>query len=397
MARQIGKLNNIKISRASKRGYISDGGGLYLQITDSGSKSWVYRFREDGRLREMGLGPTHTISLIEARDAAQHCRKQRLAGIDPIAARHISRVNAKLEAAKTMTFCQCAEAYIDAHKASWSNPKHAAQWSATLSTYAYHVLGEFPVQAIEVAHVMKVIEPIWSTKTETASRLRGRIERILDWATTRGLRTGDNPARWRGHLDNLLPSRAKVRKVEHHPALPYSEISLFIKELRKQEGVSAKALEFAILTASRTNEVLGATWGEVDLAKAIWIIPESRMKASKEHRVPLSQPVLEILASLTVGHPADPIFPGARKGKGLSNMAFLTLLKRMSRKDITAHGFRSTFRDWAAEKTSNSREVIEQALAHSLPSKVEAAYLRSDLFDKRRQLMDAWASFCKRK
>jgi integrase len=394
MARTIGKLSDVRIKHAKNRGYIADGGGLYLQVSAHGSKSWVFRFRDSGKLREMGLGPLHTISLKEAREAALLCRKQRLAGIDPIAARRSDQAAARLELAKAMSFQQCAQAYVDSHQSAWRNAKHASQWAATLSTYAYPILGSLPVQAIDVALVLKVIEPLWAVKTETASRLRGRIESVLDWATARGLRTGENPARWRGHLDHLLPPRSKIRKVEHHAALPYSESHSFVEVLRKQEGMSARALEFAILTAARTTEVLGATWAEIDLSGAVWIIPEARMKAGKEHRIPLSQPALAILSKLSPARvPTSPVFPGARSGKGLSNMAFLTLLRRMNRSDITAHGFRSTFRDWAAERTNFPREVAEQALAHSLPDKVEAAYRRSDLFEKRRRLMNEWAAF----
>jgi integrase len=394
MAREIGKLNNLTISRAKNRGYYSDGGGLYLSVTPSGSKSWVFRFRQSGKLREMGLGPTHTVTLAEARDAAQTCRKLRLEGIDPIANRHAAKATARLEAAKATTFQQCAESYLEAHRPSWQNSKHASQWGATLTTYAFPVIGNLPIQSIDVDLIIKVISPIWSTKTETATRVRARIESVLDWATARGLRTGDNPARWRGHLDKLLPARSKLKKVKHHAALPYDQIGSFIFLLRQQKGISAKALEFAILTACRTNEVLGATWAEIDLEKAVWTIPAGRMKAGREHRIPLSKPAIEILNNFSPGNPEAPIFPGAKKGKGLSNMAFLTLLRRMKREDITPHGFRSTFRDWAAEQTNFPREVAEHALAHSLPDKVEAAYRRSDLFEKRQLLMEEWSKFC---
>jgi integrase len=394
MAREIGKLKNLTISQAKNRGYYSDGGGLYLCVGPTGSKSWVFRFRENGKLREMGLGPTHTVTLAEARDAALVCRKQRLNGIDPIAARNCAKATARLEAAKATSFQECTEAYIEAHKPSWKSAKHAKQWLATLETYSYPVIGSLPVQSINVGLITKILQPIWATKTETASRLRGRIESVLDWATVRGLRSGENPARWRGHLDKLLPSRAKVSKVNHHAALPYQDIKPFMALLRTQAGVSAKALEFAILTACRTNEVLGAKWEEIDLEKAVWTIPAARMKAGKEHRIPLSQPALTILQNIPQNDPHAPIYPGARNGKGLSNMAFLTLLRRMNRADITAHGFRSTFREWAGEQINYPREVAEHALAHSLPNKVEAAYMRGDLFEKRANLMNDWAEFC---
>ena len=395
MPRVPGKLTNLSIARAKRRGYLSDGGGLYLQISNAGAKSWVFRFRDNGRLREMGLGPTRTKSLIEARADATSCRKLRLEGIDPIAERQQGRLRARLQAARAMTFKQCAEAYIDANKAGWKNAKHSAQWSSTLATYAYPVFGDLPVQVVDVTLVTKVLEPIWKTKTETASRLRGRIEAVLDWATVRELRQGDNPARWRGHLDHLLPQRSKVQKVQHHPALPYSEINGFMNKLRAQEGQAARALEFLILTASRTNEVIGAQWTEIDLDAGIWTIPESRMKVGREHRVPLSKLALALLKRLHKTKLAEFVFANA-DGKPLSNMAMLMLLERMERSDLTVHGFRSTFRDWAAEQTNFPRELAEQALAHSLKDKVEAAYRRGDLFEKRRLMMAAWATYCDR-
>jgi integrase len=394
MAREHKRLTALAVSRAKQRGYYADGGGLYLQVGASGAKSWVFRFKKDGRLREMGLGPVHTITLAEAREHAAECRKLRLRNVDPIEARHADKAAAKLAAAKSMTFRQCAEAYIEANKSSWANAKHAAQWPATLGTYAYPIFGDFPVQSIDVALVTKALEPIWQTKTETASRLRGRIQTVLDWATARDFRQGDNPARWRGHLDKLLPPRSKVQKVEHHAALPYAEIGAFMAALREHESTSALALEFLILTAARTGEVIGAKWDEIDLGAALWTIPAERMKAKREHRVPLSKPALAILKRLHENRSGEIVFPGARAGKPLSNMALLMLLERMNRADLTVHGFRSTFRDWAAERTNFPREVAEHALAHSLPDKVEAAYRRGDLFDKRRKMMDAWARHC---
>jgi integrase len=394
MPREINKLNALAVTRAKTRGYLSDGGGLYLQISPNGSKSWVFRFRDGPKLHEMGLGPTHTVSLAEARDAALLCRKQRLAGLDPISARQDARATARLEAAKALTFEQCAEAYIESHRAGWQNAKHAAQWGSTLKTYAYPAFGSLPVAGIDTGLVLKALEPIWATKPETASRLRQRIEAVLDWARVRGYRTGENPARWKGHLDHSLPARSKVAKVEHHAALPYPEIGPFMLKLRQQPGTSALALEFAILTAARTGEVLGATWAEIDLDAQVWTIPADRMKAGKEHRIPLSAPAVAILHKLEPPTPGPFVFPGAKAGKPLSTMALLMTLRRMNRADLTAHGFRSTFRDWAAERTNYPREVAEQALAHSLPDKVEAAYRRGDLFEKRRRLMDDWAIFC---
>jgi integrase len=394
--RQFEILSAVKVARTHKPGYLSDGGGLYLQISPSGSKSWVFRFKDAGRLREMGLGPLHAISLAEARKRAASCRQLRVDGIDPIEERKTGKLKAKLASTRTMTFRKCAEAYIEAHKAGWKNAKHAAQWPATLGTYAYPVFGDLPISDIDVTLVSKVLEPIWKTKTETASRLRGRIERVLDWATVRGYRQGDNPARWRGHLDKLLVARSRVQKVRHHPALAYPEVGQFVAALREQESTSALALEFLILTATRTAEVIGATWTEIDFDLAVWTIPAERMKARKEHRVPLSRPALAILKRLYKDRHGEFVFMGTKPGRPLSNMALLALLEHMGRTDITVHGFRSTFRDWAAERTSFPREVAEHALAHSLLDKVEAAYQRGDLFEKRRRLMVEWGKFCDR-
>jgi integrase len=310
--------------------------------------------------------------------------------------RNSAKAQAKLEKARAMTFRQCAEAYIDAHKASWKNEKHAAQWPSTLETYAYPVIGNLSVQSVDVALIRKILDPIWNQKTETASRLRGRIETVLDWATVAGYSKGDNPARWRGHLDKMLPGRAKVQKVQHHAALPYSQVGAFMAALREQDSTAAAALEFAVLTAARTGEVIGATWNEIDLDAGVWTIPAERMKAKKEHRVPLPRPALALLKRLHKARSGRYVFPGLKSDAALSNMAMLQVLRRMGRADLTVHGFRSTFRDWAAEQTNFPREVCEQSLAHSLPDKVEAAYRRGDLFEKRCKLMDAWASFCQR-
>lgn len=321
---------------------------------------------------------------------------------------------ARLDEAKAVTFKQCARSYIKAHRAGWRNAKHAAQWEATLDTYAEPIIGSLPVHAIDTALVMKVLEQevkagpnepcasLWTVKPETASRLRGRIESILDWARVRGYREGENPARWRGHLDKLLPARSKVRTVRHHPALPHCELPEFISALRVQEGVAARALEFTILTAARTGEAIGARWSEIDRRNKVWTVPSSRMKSGKEHRVPLSARALAMLdemaplaaldGSQDAGEPF--VFPGGRSGRPLSNMAFLMLLRRMKRSGLTAHGFRSSFRDWAAERTNYPREAIELALAHKIGDKVEAAYRRGDLFEKRRRLMAEWDRYC---
>jgi integrase len=390
----IGKLTAIAVKNASRRGYYGDGGGLYLQVSGSGAKSWVFRYRIGGKLHEMGLGPLHTVGLAEARTRARQCREHRLDGLDPLTVRKAARLQARLDAAKTMTFAACAERYIATHKAGWRNDKHRDQWSNTLSTYVDPVFGALPVQAVDTTLVMRAIEPIWTEKPETASRVRGRIESILDWATARGYRQGENPARWRGHLDKLLPKKTKVRRVEHHAALPYREIGAFIAELRRQEGLAASALQLAILTALRTKEVLGAPWSEINVADRLWTIPAERMKAEKEHRVPLSAPAIAILEDMAQLRDGEFVFPGANRGSPLSNMAMLMLLRRMGRSDLTVHGFRSTFRDWAAEETHFPAEVVEMALAHRVSGKVEAAYRRGDLFQKRRQLMDDWSKFC---
>jgi integrase len=409
----IGKLSALKVAREKRPGVYGDGGGLYLQVTKQGSKSWIFRFwvaerdpktgavvrdpttnKVRGRGREMGLGSCITVSLAEARDRALECRKLREKDIDPIDAREAARRQVSLERAKSLKFREAAATYMAAHRTAWKNDKHAGQWTATMQTYAYPLLGEMSVQAIDTALIMKVIEPIWATKPETANRVRGRIESILNWATVRGYRQGDNPARWRGHLDKLLPSLAKVRKPQHHNALPYAELPAFIEKLRKEEGIAARALEFTILTAARTNEAIAARRSEINAGKKLWTVPADRMKADKEHRVPLSDRALEITAAVAADE-EDFIFPGGRWRRPLSNMAMLALLKRMGRRDLTVHGFRSTFRDWAAERTNFPNEAVEMALAHAIDSKTEAAYRRGDLFEKRQRLMGEWEAYCR--
>lgn len=397
MARIVGRFTALQVTRATKPGMYPDGGGLYLQVTSAGAKSWIYRFSLRGKAREMGLGPLAAVSLLDARIKAGECRRMRHEGIDPIDARRAARDQEKLEGAKALPFKQAAAAYIAAHRAGWRNDKHAAQWESTLATYADPFIGSLPVHAIDTTLVMKVIEPLWTTKPETAGRLRGRIEVVLDWATVRGYRRGENPARWRGHLDKLLPARSKVRSVVHHAALPYVELPEFIAALRTQDGIAARALEFTILTAARTGEAIGTTWGEIDLADRVWTISAARMKAGKEHRVPLTRSVLSILEKIRrVAESAEVfVFPGGKHESALSNMAMTSLLRRMGYDErTTVHGLRSTFRDWAAERTNFPSEVVEMALAHAVGDKVEAAYRRGNLFDKRRRLMDAWASFC---
>ncbi len=391
--RQLHKLNAIGIKNEKNKGLYSDGGGLYLQVSAYGTKSWIYRFTLNKKKRDMGLGPFPDISLAQAREEAQKRRKQVLAGIDPIESRKAEKQALQAETAKTISFKECADKYISSHSVAWKNLKHIRQWTSTLETYVYPHIGELSVSDVDIGLVLKVLEPIWNEKSETASRIRGRMESILDWATARKYREGENPARWKGNLDTLLPSRNKVQKVKHHKALPYSEMSDFMQELRKQDSVSALGLELLILTATRTGEVIEAKWSEFDLQNALWIIPETRMKAGKEHRVPLSGDALNVLRKLQEIQQSEYLLAG-QGGKGhLSNMAFLQLLKRMGHKGITAHGFRSTFKDWATERTNYPNEVSEMALAHTVGNKVEAAYRRGDLFEKRVRIMREWSNF----
>ena len=389
-----GKLTARDIQHAKRRGYYNDGGGLYLRVAEGGSKSWMFRFKAGGRLREMGWGSIATLSLKEAREKARECRKLRLDGIDPIDQRKATRTAAALSAAKVITFKEAAVAYVATHRDTWKNDKHRNQWLSTVATYAYPTLGALPVQAIDVDLVLEVLQPIWKVKTETASRLRGRIEKILAWATARKFRQGENPARWRSHLDQLLPRPGKVQNVEHHTALPYIAINAFMAELRQIGGAAAQALEFTILTATRTSEVLGAKWQEIDFAERVWTIPGERMKAGREHRVPLPDRAFAIIEERERVRESEFVFAGGKTGRPLSNMAMMMMLRRMGRGDLTVHGFRSSFRDWAAETTNFPRDVCEMALAHTIDSRVEAAYRRGDLFRKRRQLMEAWARYC---
>ena len=340
----------------------------------------------------MGLGPLHTIDLQEARERARKARQLLLDGTDPLDARKAQRVAQALEAARTITFEKAAQAYFDTHERGWKNAKHRAQFLSTLKTYSFPKIGKLPVAEIDVGLVLKVIEPIWQDKTETANRVRGRIEAVLDWATVRGYRNGDNPARWKGYIENVLPSRSKIQKTHHHAALPYSEMSEFMEALARTRWDRRARLEFTILTAARTGETVGATWGEMDLKEKVWTVPAGRIKGGREHRVPLSGSALEILRGLPREKNNSFVFIGPRKG-GLSNMAMASVLSRMEREDMTVHGFRSTFRDWAAERTNYPNHVVEMALAHSIGNAVEASYRRGDLFAKRVRLMADWAKF----
>ena len=390
-----GNLTALTVTRLREPGMYADGGGLFLQVSKGGGRSWVYRYMIAGRSREVGLGSAATITLAEARNHRDDARRLRDQGIDPIEQRKHEKAKAHLDAAKAMTFREAASAYIDAQKAAWRNAKHRTQWTSSLETYAYPIFGKVSVQSIDTTLVLKALEPIWAVKPETASRVRGRVEAIPDWAKVRGFREGENPARWRGHLAMILPPRSKVRKVVHHASLPYKEIGAFMADLRAREIISARALEFAILTAARSGEVLGARWSEINIDARTWIVPEGRMKAGRQHRVSLSDAAIALLGHVRQHRRDDDLlFPGLRRGKPLSNMALLDLLRRMKRGDVTTHGFRATFKTWAAERTNFSREVVEAALAHVNGDKVEAAYQRGDLFDKRQALMSAWADFC---
>jgi integrase len=389
----------IKAGKPQTPGMHCDGAGLYLEVTERGA-SWIFRYAplngRHGRTRQMGLGPLTLYGLAEVRALALDARRLRHQGIDPIEHRNAARAQQRLDDAKAITFRRCADAYVEAHRSAWRSSRHAEQWSATLKTYVYPVLGALPVQAIDTALVMKALQPLWTAKTETASRVRGRIESILDWAKVRGYRDGDNPARWRGHLDHLLPARSKVQRAKHHAALSYPELPGFMAELRQREGVAARALEFCILTAARLGEVTGARWNEFNLLDKVWTIPGHRMKAGKEHRIPLAPRALAILEDMQTHRSSDDsyVFPGSKHGRSLTNKAVWILIRRRMGVAVTTHGFRSTFSDWGYERSNYSNHVIELSLAHAIGSAVERAYRRTDLFEQRRRLMDAWATFC---
>jgi integrase len=392
MARELNKLAAVSLNRLpcpprspegeQRSKLYCDGGGLWLQVTSEGARTWLFRFRHSGKARAMGLGPLHTVSLAEARIRARACRQLLLDGVDPIEARKAKRT----ATAPSLTFKECAERYIEAHAAGWRNPKHAKQWPATLAAYVYPEIGALPVAAIDRPAVLRVLAPIWDEKTETASRVRGRIESVLGWAEQHGYREGANPATWKGALEHALPAKRKVRRVVHLAALPYPELPAFITELRQQEGVAARALEFAILTAARTEEVVGAPWDELDLDERLWTVPAERMKGGKTHRVPLSEPALAILNALAEKRRGERVFR-------IGGREMLALLNRL-RPGLTVHGMRSSFRSWASERTGFPSEVAEMALAHTVGSAVERAYQRGDLFEKRRGLAEAWAQFC---
>ena len=381
-----------KVETLKAPGLYADGNNLYLQVLPSGAKTWIFRYLLGGKRRDMGLGPATVVTLADARRKAIEARNQVLAGVDPIEAKRRAVATAALDAATAMSFQQAAEAYIEAMRPGWKSAVHSAQWASTLDRYAHPIMGALPVAGIDTGLVVKVLEPIWSTKTETASRVRGRIEAILDWAKVRGFRAGENPARWKGHLDHILPAKGAVAKVEHHRALPYSEMPDFWIKLRQQDGGGARAMELLILTAARSGEVLGARWDEIDMEAATWTIPGGRMKGGAEHRIPLSDPALALLRTAAETRQGALVFPGQRADRSLSNMVMTVLLRRM-KIDATAHGFRSSFRTWIGETTNYPHEVAEAALAHAQPDAVVAAYSRGDFFGKRRAMMEAWARF----
>lgn len=393
MPKKAPELQAIEVKRLDRPGLHAVGGvaGLHLQVLPSGARSWVLRVMVSGKRRDMGLGGYPDVPLAMAREKAREARKAVEKGIDPIAERRAARSALAAARGAEMTFDDAVLEYLRAKSGEWKNAKHAAQWTATLNAYASPVIGKVQVRDVELAHVMRILEPIWSAKTETATRLRGRIENVLDWATVRGYRKGENPARWRGHLDKLLAKPRKLAKVKHHAALPVESVGAFVRDLRLREGVAARALEVLILTAARSGEVRGMRWSEIDMQARIWIVPAERMKGGKEHRVPLNDRVLDILEAQPQIDGSDLVFPAPRGGQ-LSDMSLSSVCRRM-KVDAVPHGFRSTFRDWCSEHTNYPREVAEMALAHTITNAVEAAYRRGDLFAKRRRLMDEWAAF----
>jgi integrase len=391
MAKTIDRLTARTVQTIKTAGYHADGAGLWLQVSGKNAKSWIFRYSLRGRVREMGLGSACKLSLAEARGERDRYNRLLRDHVDPIEHRKRQRAEAALADAATITFKEAAAAYCTAHRAGLKNLKSAAQWVSTLATYAEPVIGDLSVRDINTGHIHRVLEPIWSAKSDTASKLRGRIEAVLDWARVKGYRDGENPARWKGNLDHLLPKPSKVRKVEHHAALPYAELPAFMEKLRQQEGAIARALEFTVLTASRLGEALNATAQEIDHSNKLWLVPGSRMKGGVEHRVPLCKRALEFASVGNGGH----LFPSRYStGKPVSDMMLRLMLRQLGYDGITIHGFRATFKTWAMERTRFENFTVEAALAHTSGDKVERAYARSDVLEKRRQLMEAWAKFC---
>lgn len=393
MPRIARELAALEVGRLKMPGFHPVGGvpGLAMQISATGARSWVLRITIGAKRRDMGLGPFPGVTLAQAREKARQAREAVDQGQDPVLERQRARSALRATQASVITFDAAARALIEAKSAEWSNVKHRAQWLATLETYAFPVMGALHVADVTQVHVLQVLQPIWTTKTETATRLRGRIENVLDWATARGFRKGENPARWRGHLDQLLAKPEKIAKVVHHPAVPADDAPVFYAALRQREGTAARALELVLLTATRSGEVRGATWAEIDMEKALWTVPAGRMKAKVEHRVPLCEQALALLQSMPRIDGTEFVFAAPRGGK-LSDMALTAVMRRMGLAYVP-HGLRSTFRDWVAEKTTFPRDLAEKALAHTLESKVEAAYQRGDMFDRRRLMMNSWAQF----
>ena len=393
MPRIAKELSALEVSRIRNQGlhFVGNVPGLILQVKGA-SRSWILRIPIGGKRRDVGLGGYPAIGLAQARNGARDIRIKVVQGIDPIQERRNQQAALKVARGKLKTFSEVASGFLEDRSPGWRNPKHRQQWENTLAVYAVPKIGNLFVKDIELAHILNILRPIWTTKTETASRVRGRLENVLDWAKVHGYREGENPARWKGNLDMILPAPNKTKKVKHHKALPYSQVGSFMVDLHNRSGIAAKALEFTILTATRSGEVRGATWQEIDISKAEWTIPSERMKAGKEHRIPLSSQVIELLKGIPVGEANEIIFKAPRGGM-LSDMSLGAVLKRM-KIQVTTHGFRSTFRDWAGETTAFTREVIEHALAHQLQDKAEAAYARGTLLVKRRKLMEAWSIYC---
>ncbi len=395
------KMTALFVKHIKRPGKYADGGNLVLRVRPAKrktamhqlSKYWFFRYMRFGKESWMGLGTYPEVTLAEARDLATEGRRKLRQGIDPLAEKRARQITARKARENMLTFAECATRYVDSQAPGWSNPKHVEQWRNTLTTFAGPTIGHLPVDQVDTGLVIRCLEPIWTTKTETASRLRGRIESVLDWSTVRGYRKGDNPARWRGHLDMILPRPSKVARVKHHPALPFTSIGTFMQQLRLDRGVASRALEIVILTAAKTSEVIKAEWSEFDLPRSTWIVPAKCMKSKHKHRVPLSAPAVALLMALK-DFDKTYVFPGHKRSTHLSNGAMLQVLKRLDRTDITVHGFRSTFRDWCAESTNYPSHVAEMALAHTVQDKTEAAYRRGDLFEKRARLMADWANYC---
>jgi integrase len=390
VARPLHRLTAVKVARTKAPGMYADGGSLYMRIAPGGSKQWVFRYVRGGRLRDMHIGPCHTFSLAEARERATEARKLLIDGIDPLTAKRARMAALQAADAKAMTFQQCVEGFIRDNGSSWRNPRHAREWKASLIKHVYPVLGPLPVAAIDTPLVLRVLKPLWERTPETASRVRGRIENVLGWATVHHYRSGDNPARWNQHLEHALPG---VVKGDHFAAVPYTDVPSLMAKLRRRDDVPGKLLEFIVLTAARLGEAQMAMWDEINLDNRVWTIPAIRMKAGKEHRVPVSPAAIAVLEDMAAIRRSDYVFPGERGGVVSRSLPW-RLLKKLAGKKVTVHGFRSSFRDWAAERTNFPREVAEIALAHAIPNAVEAAYRRGDLFEKRRKLMDGWAAYC---